>query len=62
MGGIIMIAYVALSYWAIGKTLYANKIRVGTMSDLFLTRLFVGFLLGWVLIPVAILKSIFFKN
>ena len=61
MDTILLIAYVALGYWAAGKTVYANKIRIGTFKDLVLTRLIVGVLLGWILIPVAIIKSIFFK-
>lgn len=61
MDTILLIAYVALGYWAAGKTIYANKIRIGTFKDLVLTRLIVGVLLGWILIPVAIIKSLFFK-
>jgi len=61
MDTILLFAYVALGYWAVGKTIYANKIRIGTFNDLFLTRLILGILLGWILIPVAIFKSIFFK-
>ena len=56
MEAIIIIAYFVLGYWATGKTIYANKIRIGTMKDLLLNRLIVGFILGWILIPVAIVK------
>ncbi len=56
---ILVIAYAVLSYWAAGQTVYANKIRIGTFSNLFLTRLIVGFLLGIVLIPIAIIRKIF---
>ncbi|MBM6722410.1 hypothetical protein [Pseudoflavonifractor phocaeensis] len=59
MDMIIIIAYFALGYWAAGQTVYANKIRIGTWSNLFLTRLIIGFLLGWILIPVALIKKIF---
>ena len=61
MDTIFFIIYGALGYWAAGKTIYANKIRIGTFKDLFLTRFIVGILLGFILIPVAIIKSIFFK-
>ncbi|MBQ8333839.1 MAG: hypothetical protein IJX93_08705 [Clostridia bacterium] len=61
MDTILTIAYVVLSYWAVGQTIYANKIRFGTWSDLFLTRLILGFILGWILIPVAVIKKIFFR-
>lgn len=55
----IFIVYSALGYWAAGQTIYANKIQIGTMKNIFLTRLVVGILLGLILIPVAILKKLF---
>ena len=61
MDTILLIAYVVLGYWAAGKTIYANKIRIGKLTDLFLTRFIAGILLGWILIPVAIVKSILLK-
>ena len=57
----IFIVYVALGYWAVGKTIYANKIQIGSFKDIFLTRFCLAAVLGWILIPVAIIKSIFFK-
>ena len=54
---IIIIAYAALGYWAAGQTVYANKIRIGTWNDLFITRLVVGLLLGFILIPIALIKT-----
>jgi hypothetical protein len=48
-----------LSYWAVGQTIYANKIQIGPMKDIFLTRFVLGVLLGLILIPVAILKKLF---
>lgn len=59
---IVGIAYVVLSYWAVGQTIYANKIRIGRMTDLILNRLIVGLLLGIILIPIAIIKRFFFKK
>lgn len=56
---VLFIVYSALGYWAVGQTIYANKIQVGTMKDIFLTRMVLGILLGLVLIPVAILKKLF---
>ncbi|MBQ3566766.1 MAG: hypothetical protein IJA12_06255 [Oscillospiraceae bacterium] len=58
---IIIFIYGALGYWACGKTIYANKIRIGKATDLFLTRLIFGLLFGFVLIPVAVLKMILFR-
>ena len=57
--GIVIIAYVVLGYWACGRTIYANKIRIGKATDLFLTRLIIGIMAGFVLIPIALLKTIF---
>jgi hypothetical protein len=37
----------------------ANKIQIGPMKDIFLTRFVLGVLLGLILIPVAILKKLF---
>lgn len=58
MGAILLFVYVALGYWATGKTIYANKIIVGDMQKFFITRVIWGMLFGWVLIPVAILKTL----
>lgn len=56
-----IILYVIAGYWAVGQTIYANKIRVGTWSSLFLQRLILGIFLGIVLIPIAVIKIIFFR-
>lgn len=51
-----------IAHWltgAAGQTIYANKIQIGTMKNIFLNRLVVGILLGVILIPVAILKKLF---
>lgn len=55
---ILVIIYVALGYWASGKTIYANKIVIYSGSTFFVRRIMAGFFLGWLLIPWAILKSI----
>ena len=52
------ILYAILGYWAIGQTLYSRYICVGTLSNLFITRLILGCLFGIVLIPVALKKQI----
>lgn len=58
METLIFIVYAALSYWAAGETIYANKIRIGTASNLFMSRLVYGCFLGIVIIPIAIIKKI----
>lgn len=57
MAGVLLLAYCIAGYWACGVTIYANKIRIGTWNDLFLNRLIVGIILGWILTPVALIKS-----
>lgn len=61
MDVLLLVAYIALGYWACGKTIYANKIRIGTMKDLALNRMVAGFILGWILIPIALIKMFFHK-
>ena len=58
MAAILVVIYMAAGYWAVGKTIYANKIRIGTWKNLFLTRLCLGVILGFILIPIAIIKSL----
>lgn len=57
----IAILYFVLGYWATGKTLYANKMVIYTGFSFFFQRLAMGMLLGWILIPVAIIKTLFGK-
>lgn len=56
---ILAIIYVILGYWACGKTIYANKIRIGTAHSLFFSRLYIGIFFGWILIPIALIRVIF---
>ena len=51
---LIFVVYWILGYWAAGRTVYANKIRIGTFKNLVLTRAIVGSILGWILIPAKI--------
>lgn len=59
MAVIALLVYAALGYWAAGKTIYANKIRIGTAKNLFGTRLGAGLFFGPVIIPIAIIRVIF---
>ena len=56
---VVFIVYCVLSYWAVGQTIFANKIQIGSMNDVILTRVVLGGLLGLILIPVAMLKKLF---
>lgn len=55
----LFLVYAALGYWATGRTIYADKIVIHTFGQLFMQRLIIGTLLGWILIPWAIIKMIF---
>lgn len=55
----LLLVYMVLGYWATGKTIYANKILIGTGNAIFLQRLIMGFLFGFILIPIAVIKLIF---
>lgn len=57
---LLVILYIILGYWAAGKTVYANKI-VFYSGIIHMNRVFVGFFLGWLLIPIALLKTLFGK-
>lgn len=52
---ILWIIYMVLGYWATGRTIYRNRILIGTTNGIFLNRLILGFLLGPILIPIAII-------
>ena len=58
---IIALAYLALGYWATGKTLYADKIVIYSGLSFFYRRLVMALMLGWILIPVALIKTLFGK-
>lgn len=51
-----IIIYMILGYWATGKTIYRNRILFGTAQGIFLHRVILGFLLGVILIPWAIIR------
>ena len=38
------------------RTIYANKILIGSESKIMAERFAMGALLGWILIPIAIIK------
>ena len=58
---IIALIYIVLGYWATGKTIYEDAIMFGTASGIFIQRCCVGAILGWALIPIAIIKCLMGK-
>lgn len=55
---LLFFIYMAVGYWATGITIYANKILIGTGTGIFMQRLIMGTLFGWILIPVAVIKML----
>ncbi len=56
------IIYTALGYWAYG---YVNRNKFYIYSEtggLFMHKLIMGILLGWIMIPIALLKMIFTRR
>lgn len=53
-----VLIYLVLGYWATGVTIYANKIVIHTFGQLFIQRMIWALLLGWILIPWAIIKKL----
>ena len=49
------IIYLVLGYWAVGQTIYRNKILIGTASNIFIQKLAIGMIFGFILIPIAII-------
>ena len=56
---VVALIYIALGYWATGRTIYADKILIGDGNAIFGRRLAMGFLFGWALIPCEIIKLFF---
>lgn len=57
-----VVIYAILGYWAAGYTVYSNYIMIGTMQSIVTKKLVVGVMFGWILIPVAVLKLLFFRR
>lgn len=58
---LILVLYAVAGYWATGQTIYANKVMYGSYSDILTHRVVVGIVIGYILIPVAIIKKLVCK-
>lgn len=54
---LIILLYIVLGYWSTGVTIYANSIMIGTSEGIFVKRCTMGAILGWALIPIALIKT-----
>lgn len=51
-----LILYTVLGYWAAEKTIWAGKLFFGSWSQIGFQKQITVIFLGWLLIPVAIIK------
>jgi len=59
---LLFIIYVVAGYWAAGVVFFENKIVFQTkFGELFIKKLALGIFTGIIIIPIAILKKIFYK-
>ncbi|MBQ8923224.1 MAG: hypothetical protein IJ053_00375 [Lachnospiraceae bacterium] len=59
---IISIMYIIAGYWAANRTVYKNYVIVGdNVMNIFVRKIVVALLLGWILIPIAIVMTILGK-
>ncbi len=56
-----LLIYLVAGYWAAGVVFYENKIIIHAWGMLFFRKVMLGFFLGFILIPIAILKRIIFR-
>lgn len=60
---ILLIAlYVYAGYWAYGVVFYEGKIVFHEPGKLFTTKLANGIFMGWLWIPIALLKRLFIRK
>ncbi len=54
---LILIYWVA-GYWAAGVVCFENRIIIHQFGALFMQKCILGLLLGWILIPIALIKRL----
>lgn len=57
-GTVIVLIYWVAGYWAVGQTIWANKVVIGEGTKIFGQRAALGLCFGWILIPWAIIKMV----
>lgn len=60
MGAILLIAYVAIGYWAVGQTFLGEPL-LGNYRTLQSQKVLCAIFLGWLVIPIVIIKRIMKK-
>lgn len=60
---VLLIVYALVGIWAANKTIYANKTFIEFKpGSVFVRKFMTGLFLGWALIPIAIIKTIFSRK
>ena len=57
METILVIVYIAAGWWAANRTIFANSAMFGTWNCIVLMNLVAALFLGWILIPIALIKE-----
>lgn len=57
LGTILFIVYISAGWWAANRTIYANRVLFGQYTAILMQKFIVAFVLGWILIPVALIKT-----
>ena len=56
---ILALIYIIAGYWSVGQTIYYNKVIIEfKFGTVFLRKLIIGCMFGFVLIPLAIILKI----
>lgn len=55
---LLFFIYVALGYWAAGVVFYENRVVIHTFGALLFRKLCIAIFLGFIIIPIAILKRL----
>lgn len=59
---ILVIIYCAAGYWAVNKVIYEGKVVIYSDGmQLFIKKMACALVLGWALIPIAIIKCLLGK-
>ena len=61
ISAIIGISYFVLGYWSVGETIYANKVIIVRIGDMWIQRFLIVAMFGLILIPVALIKRWLFR-
>ena len=56
MRELLFLVYIIAGWWAANRTFYANKTLFGIIYAIWTQKFIVAMFLGWILIPIAIIK------